>query len=65
MDLSAYTTAAPADVDALIQQIKDAAKSAGLPADMIESWIKSKAEDGKVDVEAMVSCLRLLEAEPS
>jgi hypothetical protein len=52
------SAAAPADVDALIQQIKDAAKSAGLPADQIESWMKSKAEDGKVDVEAMVRLAR-------
>lgn len=49
--------AAPADVDDLIKQIKGAAKEAGLPADQIESWLKTKAEDGKVDVEAMVKQL--------
>lgn len=46
--------AAPQDIDSLINQLKDAAKKAGLPADTAESWLKSKVEDGKVDAEAMV-----------
>ena len=58
-------TAAPADVDDLIKQIKSAAKDAGLPADQIESWLKTKAEDGKVDVEAVVGfCSRLQTVDP-
>ena len=43
----------------MIKQLKDAAKKAGLPADTAESWLKSKAEEGKVDAEDMVrdTCL--------
>jgi hypothetical protein len=48
-------TAAPEDVDDLVKQIKEAAKKAGLPADTIEGWLKSKAEDKKIDAEALVS----------
>ncbi|WVQ80522.1 hypothetical protein IAT38_002627 [Cryptococcus sp. DSM 104549] len=44
---------APGDVDALIKQLKEAAKKAGLPADTAESWLKSKIDDGKVDVDAL------------
>lgn len=47
--------AAPADIDDLIKQLKDAAKSAGLPADTAEAWLKAKVQDGKVDAEATVS----------
>ena len=46
--------AAPADIDSLIKQLKDAANKAGLPADTAEYWLKSKAADGKVDAEEMV-----------
>jgi len=46
--------AAPADVDSLIKQLKEAAKKAGLPADQAESWLKSKVDDNKVDAEAFV-----------
>ncbi len=38
----------------MIQQIKDAAKKAGLPADTIESYLKAKGSEGKADVEATV-----------
>jgi len=51
--LKGLKDAAPTDVDDLIKQLKDAAKSAGLPADMAEAWLKAKVEDGKVDAEAM------------
>ncbi|OCF33443.1 hypothetical protein I316_04863 [Kwoniella heveanensis BCC8398] len=51
--LKGLKEAAPADVDSLIKQLKDAAKKAGLPADTAEAWLKSKAEDGKVDAEAL------------
>ena len=47
-------TAAPADVDSLVQQLKEAAKKAGLPADQAEAWLKAKAQDGKIDAEALV-----------
>jgi len=51
--LKGLKDAAPDDVDKLIKQLKDAAKSAGLPADTAEAWLKAKVQDGKVDVEAM------------
>lgn len=38
----------------MIKQLKETAKSAGLPADAAESWLKSKAQEGKVDAEEMV-----------
>jgi hypothetical protein len=41
----------------LIKHLKDAAKSAGLPADTAESWLKAKVQDGRVDAEAMVRSL--------
>ena len=41
-------------MDSLIKQLKDAAKSAGLPADTAEAWLKSKAEDGKINAEEFV-----------
>jgi hypothetical protein len=49
------SSAAPADVDSLVMQLKNAAKSIGLPADTAESWLKNKAKDGKTDIDAMVS----------
>lgn len=52
--VAADDLAAPADIDSLIQQLKDAANKAGLPADTAESWLRSKAADGKVDAEEMV-----------
>ncbi|WWC70819.1 uncharacterized protein I206_104771 [Kwoniella pini CBS 10737] len=51
--LKGLKDAAPADVDSLIKQIKEAANKAGLPADTVEAWLKSKAKDGKVDAEAL------------
>lgn len=51
--LAGLKQAAPADVDTLIKQLKDAAKSAGLPADTAEAWLKSKAEDGKINAEEL------------
>ncbi|EIW73680.1 hypothetical protein TREMEDRAFT_67496 [Tremella mesenterica DSM 1558] len=45
--------AAPADVDDLISKLKDVAKSAGLPADTAEVWLKAKAEDGKLNAEQL------------
>lgn len=54
MEMALTSSAAPGDVDALVKQVKDAAKSAGLPADTIESWLKSKAEDGKINAEETV-----------
>jgi hypothetical protein len=39
----------------LINQLKETAKKAGLPADAAESWLRSKAQEGKVDAEEMVS----------
>ncbi|RSH89378.1 hypothetical protein EHS25_002490 [Saitozyma podzolica] len=50
--LKGLKEAAPADIDDLIKQLKDAAKSAGLPADTAEAWLKAKVQDGKVDAEA-------------
>ena len=41
----------------MIKQLKDAANKAGLPADTAESWLRSKAADGKIDAEEMVSLL--------
>lgn len=55
--LKGLKDAAPADVDDLIKQIKSAAKDAGLPADQIESWLKTKADDGKVDIESLMKQL--------
>lgn len=52
--INADQLAAPADVDSLIKQLKETAKSAGLPADAAESWLRSKAQEGKVDAEDMV-----------
>ncbi|KAL7423151.1 hypothetical protein Q5752_002451 [Cryptotrichosporon argae] len=49
--LKGLKTAAPGDIDDLITKLKDAAKKAGLPADTAESWLKAKAEDGKVNAE--------------
>ncbi|WVW84736.1 hypothetical protein I302_106771 [Kwoniella bestiolae CBS 10118] len=51
--LKGLKEAAPADVDSLIKQLKEAASKAGLPADTAEAWLKSKAKDGKVDAEAL------------
>ncbi|ORY28517.1 hypothetical protein BCR39DRAFT_496308 [Naematelia encephala] len=51
--LTGLKNAAPADIDALIKQLKDAAKSAGLPADQTEAWLKAKAEDGKINAEEL------------
>lgn len=48
------TIAAPEDLDDLVNQLKEGAKKAGLPADTIESWLKSKAKDNKIDAEALV-----------
>ncbi len=41
-------------MDSLVKQLKEAAKKAGLPADQAEAWLKSKAQDGKIDAEALV-----------
>ncbi|KAK4684706.1 hypothetical protein P7C73_g5461, partial [Tremellales sp. Uapishka_1] len=49
---------APADLDSLIKQLKDAGNKAGLPSDTIESWLKAKGEEGKVDAEAMAKQLQ-------
>lgn len=46
--------AAPTDVDSLVKQLKEAANKAGLPADQAESWLRHKAQDGKIDAEALV-----------
>jgi len=51
--LQGLKSAAPADVDSLIEQLKEAAKKAGLPADQAESWLKSKVKDNKIDAEAL------------
>ncbi|WWC88609.1 uncharacterized protein L201_003522 [Kwoniella dendrophila CBS 6074] len=55
--LKGLKEAAPADVDSLIKQLKEAASKAGLPADTAEAWLKSKAKDGKVDAEALAKQL--------
>ena len=52
---TSLTPAAPGDVDELVKQLKDAAGKAGLPADTIESWVKSKAGEKQIDAEEMVS----------
>ena len=41
----------------MIKQLKETAKKAGLPADAAESWIRNKAESGKLDAEDLVSLL--------
>ncbi|WVN86515.1 uncharacterized protein L203_101679 [Cryptococcus depauperatus CBS 7841] len=51
--LKGLKEAAPADVDSLIKQLKETAKKAGIPADTVEAWLKSKAEDGKIDADAL------------
>lgn len=48
-------TATPSDVDSLVNQLKEAAKKAGLPADQAEAWLKHKAQDGQIDAESLVS----------
>ena len=48
-------SAAPNDVDDLVKQLKDTAEAAGLPADQVESWLKSKADDKKIDAVELVS----------
>jgi len=50
--------ASPADVDSLISQLKETAKKAGLPADAAESWLRNKAEAGKVDAEDLAKQLQ-------
>lgn len=57
-------SAAPGDVDELIKQLKGAAEKAGLPADTIESWVKSKADEKNLDVEEIVSSPRTLLNKP-
>lgn len=44
----------------MIKQLKETAKKAGLPADAAESWIRNKAESGKLDAEDLVSLLKPL-----
>ena len=56
--------AAPSDVDSLVKQLKEAANKAGLPADQAEAWLQSKAQDGKIDAEALVGPKNLFSSLP-
>ena len=69
--LAGLKQATPNDVDELVKQLKDVGKSAGLPTEEIEAWIKSKGGD-KLDPEALGkqfedklrAALKFLPAEP-
>lgn len=41
--------AAPGDVEKLIKELKETAKSVGIPADQIESWLQDQAGDAAKD----------------
>ncbi|ORX40125.1 hypothetical protein BD324DRAFT_616419 [Kockovaella imperatae] len=51
--IKGFKSATPDDLDDLVKQLKEAAKKAGLPADQIESWLKSKADEKNIDPEQL------------